>query len=35
MSEMFWEVEWEQIKRTIEDWVRDYVRGQTPPEGGC
>lgn len=28
---MHWDVGWEEIKRTIEGWVRDYVRDTQPP----
>lgn len=28
MPRMLWDVEWEEVKRTIEGWVRDYIRSQ-------
>jgi hypothetical protein len=32
--EMLWEVEWDEVRHTIEGWVRDYVRKQAPPLTG-
>lgn len=29
--QMLWEVEWEEVKRTIEGWVLDYMREQEAP----
>lgn len=29
--EMLWPIEWGEVKRTMERWVRDYVRRQAPP----
>lgn len=29
MPHMYWDLEWEQVKRALEDWVRDYTRKQT------
>lgn len=29
--EMLWQVEWDDVKRTIEGWVQDYVRKLAPP----
>lgn len=28
--EMLWQVDWDEVKRTIEGWVREYVRNQDP-----
>jgi predicted nucleotidyltransferase component of viral defense system len=30
MLEMFWNVDWKTIKKTIQGWIRDAVRSQTP-----
>lgn len=32
--EMLWQVEWDDVKRTIEGWVRDYVRKLASPTSG-
>jgi Nucleotidyl transferase AbiEii toxin, Type IV TA system len=36
MPQMYWDVQWEDAKRTIEEWVREYLQRQAPPkpEGG-
>lgn len=31
MPRMLWDVEWEEIKRTIEGWVREYLESPSPP----
>lgn len=32
--EMLWSGEWDDVKLTIEGWVREYVRKQAPPRAG-
>jgi hypothetical protein len=32
--EMLWQIAWDQVKRTIERWVRDYAQRQAPPRSG-
>jgi hypothetical protein len=32
--EMLWQIDWDQVKRTIEGWVQDYAQRQAPPQGG-
>ena len=32
--EMFWQVDWDEVKATIEAWVREYVSQQAPPQSG-
>lgn len=29
MPEMLWDLQWEEVKRTVEHWVKDYVRRQS------
>lgn len=31
MPRMLWDVDWEEVKRTVQAWVRDFVRRQAPP----
>lgn len=31
MPRMHWDVEWEEIKRTLEGWVREYLDNPSPP----
>ena len=33
MPEMLWEVDWQEVKRTIQGWVKEYVDRQAPPQG--
>lgn len=30
--EMLWQVDWDEVKSTIEGWVLEYVRSQAPPQ---
>lgn len=30
--EMLWSVGWEEVKSTIEGWIREYVQEQAPPK---
>jgi len=32
--EMLWQVDWDEVKGTIETWVREYVTKQAPPQTG-
>lgn len=34
MPHMYWDLEWEQVRRTLEGWVRDYTRRHPRRRGG-
>jgi hypothetical protein len=37
MPHMYWDVQWDDAKLAIEEWVREYLERQAPPkpEGGA